>query len=198
MSAFSHGFHPVFEGPRRPLFFIFVLASLSFFAGFFFHALVPLPGASIPVQTASVRPVFSPGQSEPELLGLIGSAQRSIDVMLYEFSYAPLSQALGAAQARGIPVRVLLDPDIGSNLYMAETLVKSGVSVRWASKQYSATHAKFMVVDGKTVFVGSTNWSRHAMQLNREAAVSIENPAVAKSFDDVFESDWSIGETWKP
>lgn len=163
-------------------------------AGFHIHA----ADASVSVEAAKVTPVFSPGQSAPELLRLIGSAQNRLDVVLYQFSYTPLSDALCEAVDRRVPVRLLLDPQIDSNVFTAEKLAACGVSVRWSSRQYSSTHAKFMAVDGKTVFVGSTNWSRHAMDLNREAAVTIENPEVANSFESVFESDWNIGEPWKP
>ncbi|MBI5226496.1 phospholipase D family protein [Candidatus Micrarchaeota archaeon] len=198
MSTFSRGFSPVLIGPKRPLVLLVVVAALSFIAGFIFHAFVPLPSASLNADAALVRPVFSPGQSEPVLLDLIDSADARLDVMLYQFSYTPLQVALAMAAARGVTVRVLMDPKIDSNLFVAEKLVQSGVRVRWASRSFASTHAKFMVVDRKAVFVGSTNWSRHAMQLNREAAVSIENIDVANSFESVFETDWNIGTPWTP
>ncbi len=171
-----------------------LLAAIGFTCGFLAHALL---FNSVQVGAAQVLPVFSPDGSEPVLLEAIASAHASIDVMLYQFSYAPLQDALAGAAARGVTVRLLLDPKIDSNLYTAESLANRGVSVRWASRSYSSTHAKTMVVDGFRVFVGSTNWSRHAMKLNREAAVLIDNAEIASQFLKVFETDWQMGTEWK-
>ncbi|MBI4361233.1 hypothetical protein HY572_05680 [Candidatus Micrarchaeota archaeon] len=173
--------------------FFLVLAAAAFAAGFFVHGFL----SPVAVDSALVQPVFSPEASEPVLLGLIASARHSVNVQLYQFSYAPLLDALIDASNRGAMVRVVLDPQIESNLFTAEKLALSGVAVRWASRDFASTHAKFMVVDGVQVFVGSTNWSRHAMKLNREAAVLIQDSAVAQRFLDVFESDFAAGSDWK-
>lgn len=179
---------------RFQIVFLLLLLSTAFVIGFFSHAAF----SPLAVDVASVEAVFSPGQSEPALLSLIASAQSGLDVMLYQFSYAPLQDALIAAQARGVQVRLILDPKIESNLYTAEKLANAGVQVRWASSDYASTHAKFLVSDGQSVFVGSTNWSRHAMVLNREAAVVVRNGIIAGSFQRIFESDWSIARPWTP
>jgi phosphatidylserine/phosphatidylglycerophosphate/cardiolipin synthase-like enzyme len=165
---------------------------LVFFAGFLLHAFLFPPWSS-----ANVQPVFSPENSPVVLLDAIGSSSKSLDVMLYQFSYTPLIDALIAASQRGVFVRVLLDRQIQSNLYTAERLSLSGIDVRWASILFASTHAKFMIADGQTVFVGSTNWSRHAMELNREAAVLVHSLEVAEAFLHVFESDWAKGTLWK-
>lgn len=169
------------------------LVLVAFAAGFFVQGFL----SPVPVDAALVQPVFSPEDSEPVLLGLVGSARESVDVLLYQFSYTPLQDALVDASNRGVLVRVVLDPQVESNLFTAEKLALSGVSVRWASREFASTHAKVLVVDGDTVFVGSTNWSRHAMKLNREAAVVVSSVAVAQRFLSVFESDWGSATSWK-
>ncbi len=178
-----------FSAPR-----LVVLAALvaSFAFGFLAHDHFSLPL----LDAASIQPVFSPGQSEPALLHLIGSAHTSLDVMLYQFSYTPLQDALVEARRRGVTVRLILDPKIESNLFTAEKLSLAGIQVRWANRDFASTHAKFLVADGRSVFVGSTNWSRHAMHMNREAAVLIHNPQIAASFQSIFESDWSLASVW--
>ncbi|MDP2717826.1 MAG: phospholipase D-like domain-containing protein [Candidatus Micrarchaeota archaeon] len=169
------------------------LALLAVFAaGFTLHAyLFP------PWTVAGVQPVFSPDDAPAVLLAQIASADATLDVMLYQFSYAPLIDALVSASNRGVTVRVLLDRQIKSNLYTAERLALSGVRVQWASTEFASTHAKFVVVDGAAVFVGSTNWSRHAMELNREAGVLVRSVDVAQAFLTVFESDWGKATPWK-
>ncbi len=181
-----------FSPTRNLLYLVFLVA--AFASGFVFRGMA----SATSVDAASVQAVFSPDGSEPALLNLIRSAQGRVDVMLYQFSYTPLQDALMEAQARGVQVRLILDPKIDDNLYTAEKLVRAGVSVRFATRDFTSTHAKFLVADGGSVFVGSTNWSRHAMLLNREAAVVIQNAIIAGEFQTVFEHDWSLANPWTP
>jgi len=112
--------------------------------------------------------------------------------MVYQFSNAKLREALVAAAARGVRVRLILEPKVDANLDTGVFLASRGVSVRWASQKYYNTHAKFAVFDGECVFVGSTNWSRAAFESNREAAVKVCGAGIAGEFEKIFETDWLI------
>jgi phosphatidylserine/phosphatidylglycerophosphate/cardiolipin synthase-like enzyme len=52
-------------------------------------------------------------------------------------------------------------------------------------------HSKFALYDRKNLVVGSTNWSFHAMFLNREASVVVDDSGVSRAFSEIFEGDWS-------
>lgn len=121
----------------------------------------------------------------------MSSAQSTLDVQLYQFSYADLKNALAQAALRGVRVRIILEPRVESNLETAQFLRQNGVSARWASREYTNTHSKTMVADGRRVLVGSINWSRNAMKTNREAGVVIESEELAREFLRVFEEDWA-------
>ncbi len=146
--------------------------------------------------TGSVQPVFSPG-ADGEVVGEISRATNSIDIELYQFSFADARAALVDAVARGVKVRLILEPRVDSNYGTAEFLSSRGVDVRWANKNYSNTHSKFAVFDSKKVLVGSINWSMHAMKLNREAAVIVEDAGIARDFSEVFEADWNAATPFK-
>lgn len=140
----------------------------------------------------SISEVFSPG-AEEEVAGLIRSAEKSVYVEMYLFSYSPLADELIKAQGRGVDVRVILEPRLSgdnANLDTMERLRGGGVAARWASLEYKLTHTKAMVVDGKRVLVGSTNWSASAMKKNREYSVLIEDEGVAAEFEKNFLVDW--------
>jgi phosphatidylserine/phosphatidylglycerophosphate/cardiolipin synthase-like enzyme len=139
---------------------------------------------------ASVQPLFSPGSSD-EIVSLIRSSQKTIDVEMYVFTDETLARELGEAAKRGVQVRVILEPRVeASNLNaIAAGLLDSGVQVRWASLKFQLTHAKFMVIDQKTVLMGSINFSKAAQNKNREAAAIIQGPPV-QSYIDIFETDW--------
>lgn len=140
----------------------------------------------------SVSTLFSPGAQE-EFAGHLSSAQSTVDVMLYQFSNPLLEETLAKARARGVRIRVLLEPRVDSNYAMARLLAEDGIEVRWASKEYTNTHAKTAVIDGKNVVVGSTNWSVQAMRSNREAGVVVDSVGLAGEFERVFEEDWGKG-----
>ena len=151
------------------------------------------PASSLPFLSttcASVTPLFSPGSSD-ELVSLIRSAQKTIDVEMYVFTDEALAGELADAAKRGVQVRVILEPRVdSSNLNtLSQGMLSSGVQVRWASLKFQLTHAKFMIVDGKTVLVGSINFSKAAQNKNREAAAILQGPPV-QSYIDIFETDW--------
>ncbi|MGA8923220.1 MAG: phospholipase D-like domain-containing protein, partial [Candidatus Dormiibacterota bacterium] len=87
-----------------------------------------LVGCSSPASTAAAAPpavtgVVQPALSEPVRLwqdagifnlvgGLIGSARRRALVEMYELGRRDIVNALGAAAARGVAVRVITDPTV--------------------------------------------------------------------------------------
>ena len=173
----------------RNLVLAVVFAALAFAAGWAYPH-----GSSGEECANSVEAVFSPGL-EGTLVSLLGSANESIEVELYQFSHQPLKDALVDAKERGVRVRVILEPRLSGddNVQSAAFLSSHGVEVRWASLAFANTHSKFVVVDGKVVEAGSPNWSYSAMFRNREAAVVIGGGSAVAGFRNVFEQDWAAG-----
>ncbi|OIO23082.1 hypothetical protein AUJ65_04495 [Candidatus Micrarchaeota archaeon CG1_02_51_15] len=128
------------------------------------------------------------------MVAALAFARNSIDVQMYVFTSSELKDALVQAARRGVCVRLILEPRIDSNAATAAFLVANGVQVRWASREFANTHSKLALIDGKTVLVGSINWSWHALYANREAALLVENPRLAQEFGSVFEEDWAIAQ----
>ena len=143
-----------------------------------------------------VETVFSP-EAEDEIIGILRGANESLDVEMYLFNYRGLADELVKAKARGIAVRVILEPRLTGteNLEMMKYLRDNGIDARWASLDYKLTHAKTVVVDGKRVLVGSTNWSSSALKKNREYSVLIEDENIASEFLANFEKDWGMAST---
>ncbi len=140
-----------------------------------------------------VHPVFSPEDGQ-EIIYLIDSAQRSIDIEIYVFSSRDVVDALQRAKDRGVDVRIILEEDVmgGENGEMFRELDSKGFSVRYASKAYKLTHSKFMIIDGNSVLVGSHNLSNSALFKNREASVIIRDSDVSGEFEEAFEKDWGL------
>jgi phosphatidylserine/phosphatidylglycerophosphate/cardiolipin synthase-like enzyme len=51
-------------------------------------------------------------------------------------------------------------------------------------------HIKICIIDGKTLGVGSTNFSSGAFQSNYELFAFIEGPGIVSDFSTIFETDW--------
>ena len=141
----------------------------------------------------SVQTLFSPG-AEPAIVSLFSSSAKTISVEIYQFSYTPLSEELERKASQGVQVRVILDRTVVTNYATARELAANGVLVRFAPEHFARLHSKFAVIDSCVVLVGSTNWSFHAMFLNREAAISLFGCDAVAKFGSVFEEDWAASE----
>lgn len=134
--------------------------------------------------------VWSPG-SAPALLALIQSASSTLDIYNEEMADRRITDALKAAAARGVRVRV--DMTYASNWKGAfNELVQAGVQVHtYAASAKRYIHAKAVIADGKEAFVGSENFSQPSLDANRELGLLITRPDVLQELETVFANDWA-------
>jgi len=132
---------------------------------------------------------------------LLKSAEQSVDVILYQsrfyFHYpasksnAMISDLIDASE-RGARVRVVIEragwnlDNTEENRDVAQVLDRSGVEV-YFDPPGTTSHAKLVIVDGRYVIVGSTNWSHYALDSNNEANVVMDSEGVAGAFTRYFE-----------
>ncbi|MFZ2803928.1 MAG: phospholipase D-like domain-containing protein [Patescibacteria group bacterium] len=135
--------------------------------------------------------VWSPG-SEPQTVSVINSATSSLDVYNEEMSDKRIISALEAAAKRGVTVNVdMTDSSDWSSAFQA--LTSAGVHVRtYAAKATLYIHAKMVLADGKTAFVGSENFSATSLNQNRELGLDVSDPKVLTSLLATFNADWSV------
>jgi len=166
------------------LFLLLSVAALLFYIAI----LPPIPCAGC---NAKVDFVFSP-DSEGQVIELIRTAQKTIDIEIYTFTSEDIIRELGEAEKRGVSVRIIVEPRTEDTRKdkVVDLLLALGVDVKWASLQYKLTHSKFIIVDGKKALVGSINLSESALNKNREAAVVVEGETV-KELATIFEQDWT-------
>jgi len=130
-------------------------------------------------------------------------AEKSIYVIMFLASYytqypdSPTNQLLNILiekKKKNIKVEVILDQSNAEyfqhsrteNLKTAIYLSENGISVYFDSPS-KTTHAKLLIIDGKYVVIGSTNWSYSAIEKNNETAVIIESEELAKYYIRYFE-----------
>ena len=130
-----------------------------------------------------------------------------IDIAMFYFSERDIIKALGQAQARGVVIRLLLDPNKDAfgrekngipNRQVAHELALQGASIRWCLTQGEQCHSKMLLArykDGTSrVILGSANFTRRNiggfnLETDVELRSSTEHPSI-KGLIDYFEHRW--------
>jgi phosphatidylserine/phosphatidylglycerophosphate/cardiolipin synthase-like enzyme len=149
--------------------------------------------------TTNGKLIVSPLNAQPvgprdRIKALIASAKTSVDVEVQSLSDSNLTSAIVQAYQQKLAVRVVLSGDPGqtpAELASIQTLKQAGVPLKGVTTPY--IHAKAIVVDGTTVFVGSQNFTPTALFDNREVGVVAASATEAKKVDDVIAKDFASG-----
>lgn len=73
-----------------------------------------------------------------------------------------------------------------------------GVDIAERLRRIDNHHTKGMIVDGKRVLIGSHNWSKPGVTLNRDASLIFDNADIAGYYAQAFEIDWERSNPIKP
>jgi phosphatidylserine/phosphatidylglycerophosphate/cardiolipin synthase-like enzyme len=108
---------------------------------------------------------------------------------------APIIDALARAQRRGVRVRMLLDASFAGKYPDAVAQLGEQLALRLfdvSASMGGVQHAKYMLVDGHEVYLGSANFDWRALEHIHEMGIRIHHPQVAAGLADVFELDWAL------
>lgn len=128
------------------------------------------------------------------LLQLVASAKTSLEIEAEGFGETQLTDAIIAAHARGVAVKVVLESSQSSTTGEAAAIAKlkdNKVPVVGVTKPY--IHAKTIVVDGTRAFVGSQNFTFTALVQNREIGVIFDAPAEVAKVRNTITLDYGNG-----
>ena len=151
----------------------------------------------------SVEVAFSPeGGGQDLVLKTIDSAHRTIRVLAYSFTSAPVTAALLRAKKRGVDVAIVADRksslDNGKARAALGALAAAGVAVRCTSA-WAIHHDKTVVVDGRHVETGSFNFSDAAERRNSENIIVLwNNPELAAVYMRHWQRNWESGVDYEP
>lgn len=135
---------------------------------------------------------------------LFDSALSSIDLgQMYAISEKgePLDasiDALARAGKRGVKIRFLIEKkmlrasseDTIKRLQAIENLELRVIDFGKLSND-GIHHAKYILVDGKTAFVGSHNFDWRALKHIHELGVLLDDPKIVSQIQSIFEHDWN-------
>lgn len=170
-------------------------------------------------ETVRVTPVFSPHGYLPDpttwdlprLVGIIDGAQRSVRVQVLTYrakgrdgsEFRELEDALKRASARGVKVELLVSDwskrpgtiEGLQALHAPPGLTVKLVTIPRASSGFipfaRVVHSKYMVVDGETSWVGTSNWERDYFTQTRNVGLIIAGPGLARKLERFFDDTWN-------
>ncbi len=130
---------------------------------------------------ASGTLIVSPVSSTKRLGDLIASATTSLDMEAESLADDGIVQAILAAKARGVLIRIVLSTDFTSTGEQAAIAALKAKSVPLVSLNDPYVHAKVIVADNARAYIGSINFTATSMRSNREIGLITDAPAeVAK------------------
>lgn len=163
----------------------------------------------------------APVQVANELLQLLEQAEQDITIVsAYLIPTETLETTLADAVARGVRVRLLTN-SISSNNHLSahsayrnhiHTLLSNGAElheVRTDARERGeymldpveqkalALHAKGLIIDDDTVFIGSANLDPRSMRLNTEMGVVVRSEAFNTRVREAVEPDFSGANAWQ-
>jgi cardiolipin synthase A/B len=149
--------------------------------------------------TVNGKLVVSPQNATPvdprqRLRALIDSAKTSLDVEVQSLSDDGLTDAIILAHKDKVAVRVVISGSNEVTPAQQDSITKmkaAGVPLKTVVTPY--IHAKTIVVDGTTVFVGSQNFTSTGLFQNREIGVVTNAPSEAAKVRDFIAKDFANG-----
>lgn len=142
-----------------------------------------------------------PAAGETPILNAINNATTSIYVELYLLTDTNVITALENAAHRGLDVRVMLDPDpygVGTSqpAQTLQALSNAGAQTEDSSPSFTYTHEKGMIVDKKTAYIMTCNFTRSALggsssTTNREYGIIDTESTDVAAVLGIFNADWN-------
>jgi len=158
---------------------------------------------------ASPKDLLPPGVAWdlPELLARIDGASRSVDVQVLTYgtktrsgaTWTELDDALRRAAGRGVAVRMLVSDwsKREKSLEPLRALARvPGISIHFIVIPQSSSgfipfarvaHAKYMIVDGKRAWIGTSNWEGDYFTSSRNVSLFVDGETLAGRLDRIFE-----------
>lgn len=134
--------------------------------------------------------VWSPINARQRLTQLINSAKQQIDIYALSLADYQLIGYIARQAARGIDVRVIL-PSKDSKLSRSEKRYLRSHGVKLHFMHQLSQHAKVIIIDGKSIYLGSTNLTEASIDKNRELGIIISDHKLAKKLTRQFNLDYS-------
>ncbi|KAF0125523.1 MAG: phospholipase D [Elusimicrobia bacterium] len=158
------------------------------------------------VQTVADETVYGSTLAAKSLdtwVEMMDGASATLDIEQFYIAHRPgepletVLEAVKRAAARGVKVRIIVDKvmmgeSAGPLKELGALENIEGRVIDYRKAFGGVQHAKFFIVDGREVFVGSQNFDWRALRHIHELGLRIKSERAAKTFSVIFEEDWAI------
>lgn len=142
--------------------------------------------------------VNDPNTVDQPVVDAIGKTTQTIDITSFDFNLPSVVTAVTDASQRGVQVRMVLDEENG-NLdlsasdspsgkdYNALAILKNaGIPAVNGGRSNGLMHNKIIILDGKTLFMGSWNMSYNDTYRNNNNLLEITDPTIIANYQAKF------------
>lgn len=138
--------------------------------------------------------VTDAGGIDGPLAAAMDAARVSLDIAAFELNNPRLTEAILAAAARGLRVRVVTDDEHGSHASDSSLgrLPAAGIPVVEDGRS-ALMHNKFVLVDGVSVWSGSMNLTRNGVARHNNNLLELRLPRVAARYQAEFDEMFTEG-----
>jgi phosphatidylserine/phosphatidylglycerophosphate/cardiolipin synthase-like enzyme len=141
--------------------------------------------------------VWSPTDSQTQLLALINGATKSLNVENEEMGDAAITSALENAAKKGVNVTITMTNSGNDYATEFDALKSAGAHVStYTGETPIYIHAKAIVADGGTAYVGSENFSNASLNENRELGMITTNSSIVSSVNTTLTKDFTGATPW--
>jgi len=140
-----------------------------------------------------VKVLVQPEDGVHPILSAITRAKKMVEIVIFRLDRNQIEEAVRAAAARGVFVRALVafaNRGGEQQLRRLETrFLDSGVTVTRTSGDLVRYHAKMMIIDRKTLYVLSFNYTTLDIEHSRAFGIITRNKALVQEAVKLFEAD---------
>ncbi len=136
------------------------------------------------------------GGIETALVEAINETRDSLDIAAFELNSGPIYQAILEAHERGVAVRIVTDDEHGLHDEANDALRKlraAGLPLV-DDERSGLMHNKFIILDGRTVWTGSWNFTVNGTYRNNNNAFVMVSGEAAAAYQAEFDEMYERGE----
>lgn len=137
--------------------------------------------------------IWSPDNSRQKIIELIHDAKSSIQIYAQGLSDHQVIGALANAAHHGVQIRILTSGSPPGKKWVF--LQKAGVQFRIGNK--NIIHAKVIIIDAKKAMLGSINFTKASINMNRELSIITYESKIIAELLNTFQSDWEQATMFK-
>ena len=124
------------------------------------------------------------GGIDEQIVADIDSATQSVHIAIYEITNDHIRDALMAAHDRHIDVRIMTDNTKANSDDMV-VLRNAGIEIHYDDDN-GLMHDKFLIIDHRIVWTGSSNYTYYGFYRNNENDLRIDDPSIAAAYEEQF------------